>query len=139
MNGNRSNQESKFDFLASWQCLVKIDKGQQKIKIVRSNRQSNLWVSCQSIFSLFQHHPTAPVTTTNQQGVLFAHQLMIPTPPPLATPPTPASSAVGGLGGGAWCLRQHASWASAMAIDLLLFPSVVASYELSPVFSQNQP
>jgi len=51
-NGNRSNQESKFDFLATWQCLVKIDKGQQKIKIVRTNRQSNLGSSCQSIFSL---------------------------------------------------------------------------------------
>jgi len=37
---------------------VKIDEGQQKIKIVRTNRQSNLWVSCQSIFSLRRHHPT---------------------------------------------------------------------------------
>jgi len=27
-NGNRSNQESKFDFLATRQCLVKIDEGQ---------------------------------------------------------------------------------------------------------------
>jgi len=26
-NGNRSNQESKFDFLATHQCLVKIDEG----------------------------------------------------------------------------------------------------------------
>jgi len=34
-NGNRSNQESKFDFLlATCQCLVKIDEAQQKIKIV---------------------------------------------------------------------------------------------------------
>jgi len=33
-NGNRSNQESKFDFLTSHLCLVKIDKGQQKRKIV---------------------------------------------------------------------------------------------------------
>jgi len=40
-NRNRSNQESKFDFLATRQQLGKIDKGQQKIKIVRSNRQSN--------------------------------------------------------------------------------------------------
>jgi len=36
-NGNRSNQESKFDFLATHQCLAKIDKGQQKRKIVRTN------------------------------------------------------------------------------------------------------
>jgi len=39
------------------QCLVKIDEGQQKIKIVRTNQQSNLRGSCQSIFSLSQHHP----------------------------------------------------------------------------------
>jgi len=38
----QSNQESKFDFLATPQQLVKIDEGQQKIKIVRTNRQSNL-------------------------------------------------------------------------------------------------
>jgi len=31
-NGNRSNQESKFDFLATRQCLVKIDEGQTKNK-----------------------------------------------------------------------------------------------------------
>jgi len=37
---------------------VKIDEGQQKIKIVRTNRQSNLLASCQSIFSLSRHHPT---------------------------------------------------------------------------------
>jgi len=30
-NGNRSNQESKFDFVATHQCLVKIDEAQQKI------------------------------------------------------------------------------------------------------------
>jgi len=29
---------------------VKIDKGQQKIKILRTNQQSNLGGSCQSIF-----------------------------------------------------------------------------------------
>jgi len=57
-NRNRSNQESKFDFLATRQQLGKIDKGQQKIKIVRSNRQSNLRGSCQSIFSLCWHHPS---------------------------------------------------------------------------------
>jgi len=37
-NGNRTNQKSKFDFLATHQSLVKIDEGQQKIKIVRTNR-----------------------------------------------------------------------------------------------------
>jgi len=37
---------------------VKIGKGQQKIKIVRTNRQSNLSGSCQSIFSLCRHHPS---------------------------------------------------------------------------------
>jgi len=36
-NGNRSNEESKFDFLATRQCPLKIDEGQQKIKIVRTN------------------------------------------------------------------------------------------------------
>jgi len=46
-NGNRSNQESKFDFLATRQRLVKIGERQQKIKIVPSNQQSNLWGSCQ--------------------------------------------------------------------------------------------
>jgi hypothetical protein len=30
-NENRSNQESKFDFLATHQCLVQIDEGQQKM------------------------------------------------------------------------------------------------------------
>jgi len=56
-NEKGSNQESKFDFVATSQCLVKIDEGQQKIKIVRTNRQSNLRASCQSIFSLSRHHP----------------------------------------------------------------------------------
>jgi len=56
-NRNRSNQESKFDFLATRQQLGKID-GQQKIKIVRTNWQSNLRASCQSIFSLCWHHPS---------------------------------------------------------------------------------
>jgi len=56
-NGNRSNQESKFDFLATRQRLVKIDEGQQKIKIVCTNQQSNLRGLCQSLFSLCQHHP----------------------------------------------------------------------------------
>jgi len=54
-NGNRSNQESKFDFLTTRHLLWKIDGGQQKIKIVRSNQQSNLRTSCQSIFSLPRH------------------------------------------------------------------------------------
>jgi len=36
-NGNRSIQESRFDFLATRQCLVKVVKGQQKIKINHTN------------------------------------------------------------------------------------------------------
>jgi len=39
-NRNRSNQESKFDFVATHQ-LRKIDGGQQKIKIVRTNLPAN--------------------------------------------------------------------------------------------------
>jgi len=31
-NGNRTNQKSKFDFLATHRSLVKIDEGQQKNK-----------------------------------------------------------------------------------------------------------
>jgi len=58
-NGNRSNQKSKFDFLATRQQLGKIDGGQQKIKIIRSNQQSNLQASCHSFFSLSQHHPNS--------------------------------------------------------------------------------
>jgi len=57
-NRNRSNQESKFDFLATLQQLGKMNGGQQKIKIVRTNRQSNLRSSYQSIFSLCWHHPS---------------------------------------------------------------------------------
>jgi len=38
---------------------VKIGEGQQKIKIIRTNRQSNLRGSCQSIFSLSRHHPNS--------------------------------------------------------------------------------
>jgi len=41
-NGNRSNQESKFDFLATHHCLVKIDEEQQKIKIVLPTPQVSL-------------------------------------------------------------------------------------------------
>jgi len=75
-NGNMPNQESKFDFLATCRCLVKIDEGQQKIKIVHSNQQSNLSVSCQSIFSLCWHHPIdegqqkMKIVRTNQQSNL---------------------------------------------------------------------
>jgi len=36
---------------------VKIAEGQQKIKIIHTNQQSNLRSSCQSIFSLCWHHP----------------------------------------------------------------------------------
>jgi len=51
-NGKRSNQESKFDFLAT-----RLTRDNKKIKIVRTNRQSNLGASSQSIFSLCWHHP----------------------------------------------------------------------------------
>jgi len=67
-NGNRSNQKSKFDFLATRQQLGKIDRGQQKIKIVRSNRQSNLQASCQSFFSLSGHHPTRKCLVKISEG-----------------------------------------------------------------------
>jgi len=71
-NGNRSNQESKFDFLATRQRLVKIDEGQQKIKIVRTNRQSNLRASCQSIFSLCLHHTLGKgCKQTNEKNSVF--------------------------------------------------------------------
>jgi len=46
--------------LATRQYLVKIDEGQQKIKIVRTNRQSNLCGFSQSIFSLCWHLPKPP-------------------------------------------------------------------------------
>jgi len=49
---------------------MKFGEGQQKIKIVRTNRQSNLRCSCQSIFSLSWHHPknillSGPVTVNS--------------------------------------------------------------------------
>jgi len=40
---------------------VKIDEGEQKRKIVRTNRQSNLRGSCQSNFSLPRHLPNQRV------------------------------------------------------------------------------
>jgi len=70
-NGNRSNQESKFDFLATPKRLVKIGEGQQKIKIVRTNRQSNLRGSCQSIFSLCRHHPSK-----SPAGIFIAPEIL---------------------------------------------------------------
>jgi len=57
-SGNRSNQESKFDFLATRMILFFVVPHQfSKIKIVRTNGQPNLRGSCQSIFSLSRHHP----------------------------------------------------------------------------------
>jgi len=50
---------------------VKIDKGQQKLKIICSNQQSNLRGSCQSIFSLSWHHPSVKVVKV---VVVFAGQ-----------------------------------------------------------------
>jgi len=63
---------------------VKIDERQQKIKIVRTNRQSNLRASCQSIFSLCRHH------LTNRQfsqdiGEWPENQILIPDWTPGAT------------------------------------------------------
>jgi len=82
-NGNRSNQESKFDFLATHQRLVKIYEGQQKIKIVRTNRQSNLRGSCQSIFSLCRHHPTLHKEKNSNQFIFFlVGQRVSPHPHP---------------------------------------------------------
>jgi len=58
---------------------VKIGERQQKIKIVLSNQQSNLWGSCQSNFSLPWHHPKEgqqknkiKIVCTNQQSNLQA-------------------------------------------------------------------
>jgi len=91
-NGNRSNQESKFEFLATRKCLEKIAEGQQKIKIVRTNRQSNLRGCCQSIFSLCRHHPMdgvcAPVIPASGGNILLAM---------LYTLAAGLSTAVGGL------------------------------------------
>jgi len=50
---------------------VKIVEGQQKIKIVRTNRQSNLLSSCQSIFSLCRHHPSSRPNVLHQNLVLL--------------------------------------------------------------------
>jgi len=83
-NGNRSNQESKFDFLATRQQLGKIDGGQQKIKIIRTNRQSNLPGSCQSIFSLCQRHPSS------RPFNLLKHKTVQHTPGPKSIIPPPA-------------------------------------------------
>jgi len=57
------------------QNSVKIDEGQQKIKIVRTNQQSNLRVSCQSIFSLSLHHPSFPPKLRTPQSKMFASSL----------------------------------------------------------------
>jgi len=73
-NGNGSNQESKFDFLATHQCLVKNGVGQQKIKIIHTNQQSNLRSSCQSICSLCQHYPS-PIPLDNFKGKAQAFKM----------------------------------------------------------------
>jgi len=52
---------------------VKIDEGQQKIKIVRTSRQSNLWALCQSNFSLPQHLPSCK---QNRRHISF-HNLVL--------------------------------------------------------------
>jgi len=50
-NGNRSNRESKFDFVATRRCLVKIDEGQQKIKIVRQSTDNQIYAVPANQFS----------------------------------------------------------------------------------------
>jgi len=54
---------------------VKIDEGQQKIKIVRTNRQSNLLASSQSNFSLSRHLPsgdrTMEIGPIRNQNLIF--------------------------------------------------------------------
>jgi len=64
-NGNRANQESKFDFVATRQCLMKIEEGQQKIKIIRTNRQSNL-----RGFLPFNFHP-------RREPTVFIHPVFL--------------------------------------------------------------
>jgi len=60
----------QFDFLAT--CLVKIDERQQKIKTVRTNRQSNLGASCQSIFS---HLPREKEKMAGMSSILGCKQV----------------------------------------------------------------
>jgi len=70
-NGNWSNSESKFDFLATRQQLVEIGEEQQKIKIVRTNQQSNLRGSCQSNFSLPRHLPSCGLHKNQRRFNLY--------------------------------------------------------------------
>jgi len=49
----------------------KIDEGQQKIKIVRTNRQSNLRGSCQSIFSLCSRYYGTKKKVDGGQRIAF--------------------------------------------------------------------
>jgi len=48
--------------------------GQQKIKIVRTNQQSNLRRSCQSIFSLSRHHPSPTHKAQQKIKILRANR-----------------------------------------------------------------
>jgi len=50
-------------------------EGQQKIKIVRTNRQSNLRGSCQSIFSLCWHHPNRGTTKKSKSSAPTDNQI----------------------------------------------------------------
>jgi len=61
--------------------LGKLTEGQQKIKIVRTNQQSNFRASCQSIFSLRQHHPIwlpRGCSIGNRPGERPENQIFIP-------------------------------------------------------------
>jgi len=70
-----SNFDSWLDHtLATHQCVVKIDEGQ---KMVHTNQQSNLRGSCQSIFSLCQHHPQVLPTWINFSILLGRHALSL--------------------------------------------------------------
>jgi len=53
---------------------VKIDEGEQKIKIICTNRQSNLCSSCQSIFSLCQ---VGGGTTGELEGVFNGSPVLL--------------------------------------------------------------
>jgi len=47
-----------------------LTRDNKKIKIVHTNGQSNLRSSCQSIFSLSQHHPTLECAKATFQDIL---------------------------------------------------------------------
>jgi len=70
--------ESKFGHSP---MTLKIGEGQQKIKIVHSNQQSNLWVSCQSNFSLPWLLPTHEAITRVCQFAVVQGHVFFSRPP----------------------------------------------------------